>query len=135
MPITLRTKRVFDCKCIKCGHEWSAEKKPGRCSSCKSRRWNGEDHRFQNPYNNKNSNVPVRAQIKVGTLAPSGPNSAALLETLTSTKAIIEEILVHETYKRADLKKLMPEIDEHIERLTALRRSASALKNGELVDA
>jgi hypothetical protein len=125
--ITLRTKKVFDCKCIACGHEWSADKKPGRCSSCKSRRWNGEDHRFQNPYNNKNSNVPLKQQIRVGTLAPSGPNSAALLDTLTSAKLVVEEILNQQTYKRADLKKLLPEIEGHIERLTVLRRSASVV--------
>ena len=125
MPITLRTKKVFDCTCIICGHEWSAEKKPARCSSCKSRRWNGEDHRFNDPYNNKRSNVPVKAQIRTGTMAPSGPNSAALLQTLTNTRKVVEEILNHETYKRSDLKKLLPEVDGHIERLTALRRSAS----------
>lgn len=46
MSITLRLKTVFHCRCIHCGHQWEAERKPQRCARCKMRSWTGEDREF-----------------------------------------------------------------------------------------
>jgi hypothetical protein len=123
MPINLKIQTVFECKCILCGHEWEAKKKPFRCAGCKNRGWNGEDHRFQNPYHG----IPLKSQIKTGTEAPRPPNSLALLETLTNVKAVIEMIIAQNPCDHkhnqcvCEEKELVAQIDGHIARLDGLR--------------
>lgn len=132
MPITLKTKTVFRCKCILCAHEWDADKKPFRCASCKNRRWNGEDHRYREPYQGFGDGVPVPSQIKTGDPAPRPPNNSALLETLINAKAIIEEVVEQnpcdhkkKTQCVCAEKELVTQIDTHINRLRGLKPKRS----------
>lgn len=129
MPITVRTRAVFHCKCIhpECAHEWEAVKKPKRCAKCKRHTWNGEDHRYGDPFNG----VPIRSQIKAGTEAPRLPSGESMLETFLKTKKIIEDIVDQNPCDHNNNvcvcteKDVLAEIDQHIEKLRALlpRRS------------
>jgi len=123
VPISLRTKTVFHCKCVRCAYEWDAEKKPLRCASCKYRSWNGEDHRFLDPYDG----VPVPSQIKVGTEAPRPPSYEGMLETFSRARVIIDQLITDNPCDHSNglcvcaEKAVLAGIDLQIERLKALR--------------
>jgi hypothetical protein len=125
MPISLKTKTIFHCRCVHedCLHEWDADRKPRRCARCKRRSWNGEDHRFQDPWDG----VPVASQIKTGTKVPRPPSNEAMLDTFTKAKGVIEETIRQNPcdHKKDQCvcaeKELLANIAEHIERLSAMR--------------
>jgi hypothetical protein len=125
VPISLKTKTVFHCKCIRpeCLHEWDADTKPLRCAKCKYRTWNGEDHRRPDPYRE----VPVPSQIEVGTEAPRPPSYEGMLDSFTKARAVIYELIeqnpcVHSKGQCVcGEKELLTEIDKHLVRLMALR--------------
>jgi hypothetical protein len=101
MPISIKVKAVFSCKCIHCGYEWEADTKPKRCADCKRRSWNGEDHRFANPYSGRDAQkrakalpeVPVNFQIEIGTAAPRPPSYESMLGSFVKARTIIEDII------------------------------------------
>jgi hypothetical protein len=125
MPISIRTKTLFHCTCVHedCLHEWDASTKPRRCARCKRRSWNGEDHRFQDPYDG----VPVKFQIKTGTEVPRPPSNESMLDTFIKARAVIEETVSQNPcdHKHDQCvcpeKELVTEIDKQIERLKALQ--------------
>ena len=123
MPISLRTKIVFHCKCIRCGYEWDADKKPMRCAGCKYRTWNGEDQRRTDPF----IGVPVPSQIKIGTEAPRPPSYEAIAELLTKSRGIIGDVIEQNPCNHARNlcvcaeKELTGQIDQQIEKIRALR--------------
>jgi hypothetical protein len=123
MPITIRTKAVFHCKCIRCLYEWDADKKPRRCAGCKYRSWNGEDHRLPDPY----IGVPVPSQIEAGTEAPRPPSYEGMLDTFTKSRQVIDELVRQNPCDHKQSlcvcaeRGLVVEIDDHIEKLRGLR--------------
>ena len=137
MPITVRTKSVFHCKCVLCGYEWDADKKPKRCSSCKRRGWNGEDHRFSDPY----GGVPIPSQIEIGTEAPRPPSYETILESFIKARDIINTLIIQNPCNHSKKDEcvceeihVLAEIDEQVEKLKALRPLRSTYlvqKNGQ----
>jgi hypothetical protein len=137
VPISLKTKIVFHCKCVHCGHEWDADKKPKRCAAhgCKLRSWNGEDHRFQDPYDG----VPIPSQIEIGTKAPRPPSYEAMLDSLIKARGVIDVLIAQNPcdHKNGPCvcaeKELIAEMDQQIEKLKALKPLRSTYlvqKNG-----
>lgn len=130
MPITLKTKTVFHCKCIReeCQHEWDALTKPQRCARCKYRTWNGEDHRFADPYDG----VPLASQIANGTGAPQLPGYLPTLATLRAAREIIAQVIENDgpcNHKEAVCvcrpKEVLVNLDQRIEQLDVLRPKRS----------
>jgi hypothetical protein len=138
MPISLKVKTVFHCKCIYCGWEWDADKKPKRCArhGCKLRGWNGEDHRLVDPYGGRRtaigkfvplSPVPVPSQIENGTEAPRPPSSEALLDSLVKVRGIIAELIAQNPCRHSKGEcvcaeiEVLAEVDQQIEKLRALK--------------
>jgi hypothetical protein len=137
VPITVRTKSVFHCKCVLCGWDWDTEKKPKRCARCKRRGWNGEDHRFSDPYDG----VPIPSQIEIGTEAPRPPSYEAMLESFIKAQTIIDKLITDNPCDHSKPgecacaeKEVLAEIDQQIEKLKALRPLRSTYlvqKNGQ----
>jgi hypothetical protein len=137
MSISLRVKTVFHCKCIRptCLHEWDALAKPKRCAKCKYKSWNGEDHRFVDPYGGRTaigqygplSPVPVPSQIANGTEAPRPPSSEALLDSLIKVRGIIAELIAQNPCHHSKGEcvcaeiEVLAEVDQQIEKLKALK--------------
>jgi hypothetical protein len=122
VPITLKTKTVFHCKCVRCNYEWDADTKPKRCARCKIHTWNGEDHRFADPF----YGVPLGSQIANGTEAPRLPGYLPLLETLVAAREVvakvIEDISQHEEhFWLSHEKEVLANLDQRIEQLNVLR--------------
>ena len=86
--IKLAVKTVFHCRCVRCGHEWEAERKPSRCASCKYLSWNGEDKRFKNKY----VATPPGSQIETGKSAPQF-RPQAILQTLNDARQIVAKLI------------------------------------------
>lgn len=76
--IALALKAVFRCRCIHCGHQWEADRRPFRCAHCKSRTWTGTS--------------PL--QIDTGAAAPASPSIAALLDTFTSAAQFLRTMML-----------------------------------------
>jgi hypothetical protein len=136
MSVTLKTKTVFHCRCVHCGWEWDADAKPHRCAKCKIRSWNGEDHRFAEPY----ASVPFLSQIETGTEAPRAPSYELMLEVFTEARTIIDDMIVG--FGPCDHKKnecvcrekaFLLVLDQQIARLKALqpRRTTYLVKTKE----
>lgn len=124
MPIELVTITKFRCKCIKCGWQWDAEKKPTRCAKCKWLTWNGEDRRADDIY----ANVPAKYRIARGTKAPHLPRPKELVATLIAAREIVDQIIYDLgpcDHKKKDQcvckeKGVLADIDRQIERLNAI---------------
>ena len=125
MPITLKTKTIFHCKCIRpeCGHEWDALTKPQRCARCKRRQWNGEDHRLADPFGG------VESEVAAGAKAPQLPGYLPLLRTLVAARRIIAKVIEDDgpcNHKRDDFKcvceptEVLANLDQRIQQLDIL---------------
>jgi hypothetical protein len=123
VPITLKTITLFHCVCIRCKHEWDSPTKPKRCAGCKYRTWNGEDHRFADPYDG----VPQTSQIATGTDAPQLPNYLPLLGTLTAAREVVSKVVETGPCKHKQFHcvcaatEVLADLDQRIEQLNAMR--------------
>jgi hypothetical protein len=117
VPISLRTKTVFHCKCVHpdCAYEWDASKKPKRCAGCKRHTWNGEDQRTQDPFNK----VPIISQIETGTKAPVAPDSGAILGTFIKARRVISTLIGKNGHRSGNA--VLADIDQQIEELKKLQ--------------
>jgi len=138
MPIIVRLKTLFHCKCIFCGKEWDTDTVRGRCSRCKRTGWNGEDFRLPDPYRD----VPVASQIEIGTKVPAAPSIEALLEPLTIAQSIVSELIAQNPCNHPEQcvcaeKATLKQIDQQVEKLKALqpRRSTYLINKSDLVNA
>ena len=119
MTIKLETRTVFRCKCVRCKHEWDALKKPKRCAKCKYLTWNGEDHRFTDPY----AKVPAASQIETGKKAPSRLYPKAILDTFIKARVIINQLIHDNPCEHAkgacvcNEREVLAEMDRQIAKL------------------
>jgi len=133
VTVRLETRTVFRCKCIRCGHEWDALKKPFRCAKCKYRSWNGEDNRFRDPfdftdnhYNAAKGRVPASSRFETGTEAPSLPPLKVLRETLAQARTIIHRLILDNPCDHSkdlcvcDEKRTLASIDRQIKKMDKL---------------
>ena len=47
------TKKLYQCVCDLCGHQWESDEIPRRCAKCKRHTWNSTDRRFKEPEKTK----------------------------------------------------------------------------------
>lgn len=147
--ITLETRTVFHCKCVRpeCGWEWDALKKPRRCAKCKYRTWNGEDQRFTDPYTPNGSPwarkaVPPGSRIAIGKKVPSQPPSyREMLKTFTEARKIIDQVIFEYGACNHDKNecicaevKTLANIDRQIRKLSTFTdTSALTVKSEEIL--